>query len=83
MPAIRIARWILASAVIAVAGFYVGTVAVRAHFQSPPPTPIVYDRNGAFLAQFGDVEDGRTEYGYWHADALPTRVVRGDAGAGG
>src|SRR5690242_15096019 len=60
--------------------FYVGTVVSRAHFTAPAPTPIVYDRHGVFLAQFGnDVApaDGRhlTEYGYWPIDPPPPRIV--------
>ncbi len=60
---------------------YLGVVMSRAHFESPPPTPIVYDRHGTFLAQFGDELPGRaggslTEYGYWPVDPPPERVVR-------
>ena len=58
---------------------YLTVAGTRAHFTSPPPTPIVYDRNGAFLAQFGDVtaSDGapRVDYGYWPVDPLPPRVA--------
>jgi penicillin-binding protein 1C len=59
---------------------YLFTVLSRAHFESPKPTPIVYDRHGSFLAQFGDdvrTSAGRhlTEYGYWPVDPLPARVV--------
>ncbi len=52
------------------------TVISRAHFAAPPPTPILYDRNGTFLAQFGDTLDARTEYGFWHIDHVPDRVAR-------
>ena len=52
------------------------TVTSRAHFAAPPPTPILYDRNGTFLAQFGDLLDARTEYGFWHIDHVPDRVAR-------
>jgi len=60
--------------------FYLAAVLSRAHFDAPPPTPIVYDRHGTFLAQFGDdlaARDGvrLTEYGYWPVDPLPARVV--------
>lgn len=48
----------------------------RAALVAPPATPILYDRNGAFLAQIGDGADGRVEYGYWPLPArLPERVV--------
>ena len=33
---------------------YLATVLSRAHFAAPPPTPIVYDRQGHFLTQIGD-----------------------------
>jgi penicillin-binding protein 1C len=59
---------------------YLAVVLERAHFAAPPATPIVYDRNGSFLAQFGDVMEAgtsapRTEYGYWPVERLPERVV--------
>jgi penicillin-binding protein 1C len=59
---------------------YVSTVLSRAHFDFPPPTPIVYDRHGIFLAQFGDespaLDGGHlTEYGYWPVDPPPPRIV--------
>jgi penicillin-binding protein 1C len=59
----------------ALAAAYLGSVASRAHLDDPAPTPIVYDRDGTFLAQLGNVNDGRTEYGFWRADAPPERVV--------
>jgi penicillin-binding protein 1C len=73
-------RSVAGLAVIAVPVAYLAVVASRAHFDAPPPTPIVYDRHGTFLAQFGDdlaARDGGrlTEYGYWPVDPLPTRVV--------
>jgi len=71
-----ILRRVLACGFAALAASYLGSVALRAHLDDPAPTPIVYDRNGTFLAQFGTVRDGRTEYGFWHADAPPERVVR-------
>ena len=49
-------------------------MARQAHFSAPAPTPILYDRDGAFLAQLGHAEAGRTEYGYWVADPPPPRV---------
>ncbi len=51
-------------------------VASRAHLESPPPTIWLTDRHGQFLAQFGDHQDGRTEYGYWPLHSLPERVAR-------
>ncbi len=59
---------------------YFAVVLSRAHFEAPAPTPIVDDRHGVFLAQFGDdltAADGRhrTEYGYWPVDAPPERIV--------
>lgn len=55
-------------------------VAERIELVAPPPTPILLDRQGDFLAQFGAVvtdPDGarRTEYGYWPLAALPERVA--------
>lgn len=50
-------------------------VARHAHFTAPPPTPIAYDRDGRFLAQYGHVDGSRTEYGYWRT-APPEEVVR-------
>jgi penicillin-binding protein 1C len=49
---------------------YLAVVLSRAHFDAPPPTPILYDRNGVFLAQFGD-----GGYGYWPVEQPPARVV--------
>jgi penicillin-binding protein 1C len=67
------------AASLAVLLLYVATVGMRAHFTSPPPTPIVYDQHGVFLAQFGDAAPGggapRVTYGYWPVDRLPQRVV--------
>ncbi len=59
---------------------YLAVVLSRAHFDAPQPTPIVYDRHGAFLAQFGDevpAHDGPRliEYGYWPVVPAPARVV--------
>jgi penicillin-binding protein 1C len=59
---------------------YVAVVLQRAHFEAPAPTPILYDRHGVFLAQYGDEVASRvgrrlTEYGYWPVDPPPSRVV--------
>jgi penicillin-binding protein 1C len=72
-------RWLTIATVLAFLP-YLTTVLSRAHFESPPPTPIVYDQHGTFLAQFGDELPGRdggrlTEYGYWPVDPPPPRVV--------
>lgn len=61
---------------IAVLGLYAGIVASRAHLAAPPPTPLLTDRAGAFLAQFGDSMDGRTEYGFWPLATVPDRIAR-------
>ena len=55
-------------------------VAERIDLEAPPPTPILLDRQGYFLAQFGGKSTGpdgshRVEYGYWPLDVLPERVV--------
>jgi penicillin-binding protein 1C len=55
---------------------YTIQVAQRAHLQSPSPTPIIYDRHGQMLAQFGDSADNRTEYGFWRVDPVPDRIAR-------
>ena len=56
--------------------FYAFTVVQRAHLDTLRATPILTDRHGAFLAQFGNVTEGRTEYGYWALPAVPDRVAR-------
>ena len=56
--------------------FYAFSVARRAHLEPLKPTPFLTDRQGQFLAQFGNAQDGRTEYGYWALPALPGRVAR-------
>src|SRR5437764_1018194 len=69
-----------AAAALCLCGMYGWAVAERAGFDAPKPTPILYDRNGAYLAQIGDeVGEGdelRVDYGFWEVDALPERVVR-------
>ncbi len=52
----------------------------RARLDTPNPTPILYDRNGAFLAQLGNESAAETggrqiDYGYWPLEKLPERVV--------
>jgi penicillin-binding protein 1C len=58
------------------AGVYLGQVASRARLVAPAATEILYDRHGQFLAQFGDVQDGRVEYGFWRVGDVPDRVAR-------
>ncbi|MBB6485853.1 transglycosylase domain-containing protein [Rhizobium lusitanum] len=57
---------------------YICLVVPRAQFLAPAPTPILYDRNGAFLAQVGHSDDGsgRIDYGYWPLEDLPDRFVK-------
>ncbi len=73
-------KWLLAAATVAIVIPYLVVVFSRAHFDGLAPTPIVYDRHGTFLAQYGvllPAADGNalTEYGFWPVDSLPTRVV--------
>ena len=49
-------------------------IARGAHLSAPAPTPIVYDRAGAFLTQAGHHAGMRVEYGYWTTPP-PPRVV--------
>jgi penicillin-binding protein 1C len=67
--------------VAATAAVFLVQVVERAHLDSPTPTPILYDRHGAFLAQIGHETfspDGarRIAYGYWIAAPPPDRIVR-------
>ena len=63
------------------AGLFVLQVAQRAHLEAPAPTPILYDRHGAFLSQIGHESPApgggrRIAYGYWVAAPPPERIVR-------
>jgi penicillin-binding protein 1C len=60
---------------VALITYYTAIVASRAHLDSPPPTAFVTDRNGTFLAQFGNHADGRVDYGYWPASATPEVIA--------
>ena len=65
----------------ATAGVFLLQVVERAHLDAPAPTPILYDRHGAFLAQIGHETvspDGarRIAYGYWIVAPPPDRIVR-------
>jgi penicillin-binding protein 1C len=44
----------------------------RATFITPPPTSILTDRNGVFMAQ---LDGGPNGYGYWPVRAVPVRVA--------
>ncbi len=44
-----------------------------ARFEAPPPTPLLLDRDGGFLAQIPAAHDAG--YGYWDVGALPPRIV--------
>jgi penicillin-binding protein 1C len=57
------------------AGFLARAALSRAVLVAPRATPIVYDRNGAFLTQVGEREAARVDYGYWPLASLPERVV--------
>ncbi len=48
------------------------TIWQRATFITPPPTAIITDRNGVFMAQLGNGPDG---YGYWPVKTVPVRVA--------
>ncbi len=58
------------------AALLIHTALSRADLLAPRATPIVYDRNGAFLTQVGARDAARVDYGYWPLGALPERVVR-------
>jgi penicillin-binding protein 1C len=73
--------WGAALCVLGIAGLFVVPVVERAKLDAPAPTPILYDRHGAFLAQIGHQTVApdtrrRIDYGYWTVAAPPDRVVR-------
>ena len=74
----RRSKFVVLSLLVAAAGaaVYAYSIAQRAELIAPAPTPILYDRNGAFLAQIGHSDDGRIDYGYWPVEELPDRVVK-------
>ncbi len=51
------------------------TALSRAVLVAPRPTPMVYDRNGAFLTQIGARDAARIDYGYWPLRDIPQRVA--------
>lgn len=66
---------------IALAASFAHDVDARAHLIAPPPTPILYDRHGAFMAQIGNPRAGtgaerRLDYGYWPVEHPPDRIAR-------
>jgi penicillin-binding protein 1C len=76
----RRSKLVLLASLVLLAGsvVYGYLVNERAQLIAPAPTPILYDRSGAFLAQIGHVDpaSGRIDYGYWPLEQLPDRVVR-------
>jgi penicillin-binding protein 1C len=44
----------------------------RSALVAPPPTPMIVDRHGAFIA---DVESDDAQLGFWDVDPLPERVA--------
>ncbi len=78
----RVGLALAAVALIALAASFAHDVDARAHLVSPPPTPILYDRHGAFIAQIGNVRAGddgaerRLDYGYWPIEHPPERIAR-------
>ncbi len=77
---VRLTLFGLAVALLGLMGFYGWRVAQRASLESPAATPILYDRQGAFLAQIGNRGDStrderRLDYGYWPLEHVPERVA--------
>jgi penicillin-binding protein 1C len=71
-PAARLRRILVFSAPASVlAAFLLSVALVR--LDSPPPTFLLYDRDGRFLAEIG--ADGQAGHGYWPLETLPPRVV--------
>jgi penicillin-binding protein 1C len=76
-------RWLwgsITALLCSVLTLYAIAVAQRSELAAPSPTPILLDRQGYFLAQFGAIftdPDGarRTEYGYWPLETMPDRVT--------
>ncbi len=76
----RVAAALAAIALIAFAASFAHDVDARARLASPPPTPILYDRHGAFITQIGNVraegDERRLDYGYWPIEHPPERIAR-------
>jgi penicillin-binding protein 1C len=66
----RLARIGLALGAVGLALFAWGWSSAR--LEAPPPTPLLLDRDGGFLAQIPAVDGS---YGYWEIADLPPRVV--------
>ena len=73
-------KLVLFSSLVLLAGvlIYGYLINQRAQLIAPAPTPILYDRSGAFLAQIGHSDDasGRVDYGYWPLEQLPDRFIK-------
>lgn len=72
----RFAAWILRCLLGSVACYLaliVGVALTRSSLRSPPPSVLLRDRHGEFLADIGAPDDA--DYGYWPVDPLPPRVV--------
>jgi penicillin-binding protein 1C len=80
--ALRAAAVLAAVALLAFGASFAHDVDARAHRISPPPTPILYDRHGAFIAQIGNVRAGgdgdepKLDYGYWPIENPPEHIAR-------
>ena len=76
----RRSKLVLFSSLVLLAGvlIYGYLINQRAQLIAPAPTPILYDRSGAFLAQIGHSDDasGRVDYGYWPLEQLPDRFIK-------
>ncbi len=64
-------RRLVAAAALAAFCLLLATVWQRSTLVAPPPTPLLLDRHGLFLAQLGDGGG----YGYWPVDPVPERVA--------
>lgn len=75
--------WVFAGiGLVALAGLiWVGAeISARAHLESPAPSALLVDRNGAFLAQLAEPVAGigaapRLDYGFWPLPQVPERVA--------
>jgi penicillin-binding protein 1C len=66
---------LLGTVLLATLVTYAAQVGADSRLVAPSPTPIVVDRNGAFITQAGHRAGERVEYGYW-ITTPPDRVVR-------
>ena len=73
-PALFILLFIIVALLVSSA-FVTDLALSRAALTAPRPTPIVYDRNGAFLTQIGARDAARIDYGYWPLRDVPPRVA--------